>query len=197
MLTLARSFWRKALVTVAAAAAIVWLYETTIPDSKHSPLPLGWDDGVDPTAPPTAGSRQLFSATAYCKGFVTSSGVAVQAGAVAADPVLLPAGSIIEIDVGDAAHNGIYTVLDTGPEIRGRDVDIYMWSCHDALRFGRRPARITVLRLGWDPRATTPSLINRLFTRPSTARRPLPARPLPTSPPRGPDVPDQAPIVEP
>ena len=38
-----------------------------------------------------------------------------------------------------------------------------MWSCHEALEFGRRPVRLTVLRLGWNPQATTPSFIDRLF----------------------------------
>jgi hypothetical protein len=34
-----------------------------------------------------------------------------------------------------------------------------MWSCQEALAFGRRAARLTVLRLGWNPRATTSSLL--------------------------------------
>jgi 3D (Asp-Asp-Asp) domain-containing protein len=52
------------------------------------------------------------------------------------------------------AYRGIYTVLDTGPEIQGREVDIYIWSCHEALQFGRRHAEITVLRLGWNQKST-------------------------------------------
>ena len=42
---LARSFWAKALVTVTAASAFVWLYEVTIPDSKFSMLPLSFMPG--------------------------------------------------------------------------------------------------------------------------------------------------------
>ncbi len=177
-LNISRSGWLKALVTIVAIGGFVWLYEETIPDSKFSMLPMGFDSPLDPTVPPLPGVRQTFSATAYCKGLLTSSGVAAQTGVVAADPALLPIGSVVEVGVGNEQYDGIYTVLDTGPQVRGRDVDIYMWSCYEALRFGRRPARVTVLRLGWNPRATTPTLINRLFkrTEPGVA---LPSRPLP------------------
>ena len=53
-----------------------------------------------------------------------------------------------------------------------------MWSCNEALQFGRRPIRLTVLRLGWNPKATTPSFFDRLFKRPEPEQV-LPARPLP------------------
>ncbi len=175
---IAHSLWWKVLVTVVAVGGFVWLYEETIPDSKISMLPIGFNAALDPTTSPAPGVRQAFSATAYCKGLVTSSGVSAQTGVVAADPSLLPMGSVVDVQVGNDRYDGIYTVLDTGPEIQGRDVDIYMWSCNEALQFGRRTARITVLRLGWNPRATTPSFINRLFNRPDTPPV-LPSRPLP------------------
>lgn len=178
MVKISRSAWLKGLVTIVAVGAFVWLYEETIPDSKFSMLPLGFEGTTDPTAAPTPGIRLAFSATAYCKGLTTSSGVAVQTGVVAADPALLPVGSVVDISVGDEKYSGIYTVLDTGPEVRGREVDVYMWSCNEALRFGRRQARVTVLRLGWNPRATTPTFINRIFKRPESTA-PLPSRPLP------------------
>ena len=28
--------------------------------------------------------------------------------------------------------------MDTGPKVQGRHVDLYMWSCYEALAFGRR-----------------------------------------------------------
>ena len=73
---------------------------------------------------------------------------------------------LIEIDSLPAKYNGIYTVLDTGPAIQGREVDLYMWSCNEALRFGRRPTHINVLRLGWNPRASSPTFFDRFFSRP-------------------------------
>ena len=71
--------------------------------------------------------------------------------------------------------------MDTGPAVQGRHVDIYMWSCIEALKFGRQPIHLTVLRLGWSPRATSPSFLDRLFkaSEPvSTPPRPLPSRSL-------------------
>jgi 3D (Asp-Asp-Asp) domain-containing protein len=175
---LARSLWRKGLITLLAIAGFVWLYEVTIPDSRFSMLPLGFELGLNANAAPTPGGRVTFTSTAYCKGMVTSSGVAVQSGIVASDPSLLPVGSVINLDINDDKYDGVYTVLDTGPAVQGREVDIYMWSCNEALAYGRRPARLTVMRLGWNPRATTPSLINRFLHRPETPAV-LPSRPLP------------------
>lgn len=183
---LSRSLRWKALVTVLAAGVFVWLYEVTIPDSRFAVLPLGLDAPADPTAPPYPGARLTFSATAYCKGLTTSAGVAVQSGVMAADPAILPVGSVVDVGLGDTRYDGIYTILDTGPAVKGREVDLYMWSCNEALQFGRRSARLTVLRLGWNPRATTPSLINRLFRRPEPAAPTLPSRPLPLPPARTP-----------
>ena len=42
--------------------------------------------------------------------------------------------------------------MDTGPAVNGRHLDIYMWSCNEALALGRRDALVTVLRLGWNPK---------------------------------------------
>ena len=53
---------------------------------------------------------------------------------------------------------GIYTVLDTGPKIQGRLIDLYVWSCYEALDFGRRKVSLTILRHGWHPKDSAPSL---------------------------------------
>jgi 3D (Asp-Asp-Asp) domain-containing protein len=168
------SFWRTSFVTTVAACGFVSLYEVTALDSKYAAR-----NAVlrETTALPAPGARLAFSATAYCKGLETASGVAVQSGIVAADPELLPVGSVVEIDSLPGRYNGIYTVLDTGPAVQGRQVDVYMWSCNEALQFGRRPIHLTVLRLGWNPRATSPSFFDRIFRRPDPP--PLPSRPLP------------------
>src|SRR3954468_7551125 len=171
-------FWRKTIVTAIAAVGFVSFYEVTALDSKYvARLATMRDTG----AAPMPGSRLAFSATAYCKGIVTASGVPVQSGVVAADPELLPVGSVIEVDSLPQKYNGIYTVMDTGPAVQGRQVDVYMWNCNEALTFGRKAVRLTVLRLGWNPRATTPSFLDRFFKRPM-APEPLPARPLPQAP---------------
>jgi 3D (Asp-Asp-Asp) domain-containing protein len=167
-------FWRRTIVTAIAAFGFVSMYEVTALDSKYAARLATLHETL---ALPLPGSRLAFSATAYCKGLVTTSGVAAQTGVVAGDPELLPVGSVIEVDSLPPKYNGIYTVMDTGPAVQGREIDVYMWSCNEALQFGRRPVHLNVLRLGWNPRATTPSLLERMFKR--SEAPPLPSRPLP------------------
>jgi rare lipoprotein A len=93
-----------------------------------------------------------FVATAYCLEGTTQSGVRVQPGIVAADPAVLPVGSVVRIEEPDT-HAGIYTVLDTGGAIIGDRIDIYVPDCSDAREFGRQPVSLRVLRHGWDPQA--------------------------------------------
>jgi len=183
---LARSNWWKALVTVIAAVGFVWLFEATMLDSKYMTLPLALiEPGFDPVAAPSPGARLSFTATAYCKGLVTSSGVNVQTGITASDPELLPVGSVVQLDFREDKYDGMYTVLDVGPEIQGREIDLYMWSCIEAQHFGRRPVRMTVLRLGWNPHATTRGFFERFLSKPraDTGPDPLPSKPFPDTPP--------------
>ena len=168
-------FWRKVVVTSIAAVGFVSFYEVTALDSRYVARLATLQDI---SALPAPGARLSFSATSYCKGFQTAAGVPVQSGIVAADPEVLPLGTVVEIEQLPQKFNGIYTVMDTGPEIKGREVDVYMWSCNEALQFGRRPIRLTVLRLGWNPKATSPSFFERLFKR-TEPEQVLPARPLP------------------
>jgi 3D (Asp-Asp-Asp) domain-containing protein len=170
------SVWRKSIVTVIAVGGFVSLYEVTTLDSRYAARQAVLRET---TALPAPGARLAFSATAYCKGVTTASGVAAQSGVAAADAELLPVGSVIEIDTADSHYNGIYTIMDTGPAVQGRQIDVYMWNCNEALRFGRRPIHLVVLRLGWNPRATTPTFMERLFKRAGSDPPPLPSRPLP------------------
>ncbi|MEQ1574769.1 MAG: 3D domain-containing protein [Vicinamibacterales bacterium] len=159
---LSRSTWRKLAVTLVAVLGFVLLYDVTTIDQF-----LPWHTQLaDPTGP-VQGARLQFSATAYCKGNTTASGVEVRTGIAAADPGLLPVGSVVTVTTDDVRYNGVYTVMDTGPAVQGRELDLYMWSCKEALAFGRKPIQLTVLRLGWNPNASTPSLIDRIFRRPT------------------------------
>jgi 3D (Asp-Asp-Asp) domain-containing protein len=158
---LANSLWRKVLATVVVVAGFVWLYEVTILDSRFAARER---PTIDPS-PPIPGSRLLFSATAYCKGSTTASGVNVRSGIAAADPDLLPVGSVVQVDAPGTRYDGIYTVMDTGPQVQGRHLDLYMWNCNEALRFGRTAVRIAVLRLGWNPAHSSPGLVDTMFRR--------------------------------
>jgi 3D (Asp-Asp-Asp) domain-containing protein len=104
---------------------------------------------VPATTTTTVGRSAAFIATAYCSGTTTATGTRVRAGIVAADPDVLPMGSVIAIDLiekFDSRHDGVYTVMDTGSKIRGRRIDIYLKDCREAARFGRRAVQVTVLR---------------------------------------------------
>jgi 3D (Asp-Asp-Asp) domain-containing protein len=154
----------------------VLLYEARVLDSQQVAWMLGDKE-------PTPGSRLTFSATAYCKGTTTASGVRVRTGIAAADPTLLPVGTVVNIATGNTRYDGVYTVMDTGPEVKGRELDLYIWSCHEALRFGRKRVQVTVLRLGWDPSASSPTLVARLFRGREAARTaPAPTAPQPAAP---------------
>jgi 3D (Asp-Asp-Asp) domain-containing protein len=186
---LTRSFRRKLFVTVGAVVGFASLYEVTTLDSRYAARQA---EQREATAAPAPGARLRFTATAYCKGLTTQSGVRVRSGIAASDPDLLPVGSVVQIDSLGERYNGIYTIMDTGPKVQGRHVDLYMWSCYEALDFGRRPIHLTVLRLGWNPRATGPGMVDKLlnFRRPGPSRTsPAPASPAPARPAAAPETP--------
>jgi 3D (Asp-Asp-Asp) domain-containing protein len=85
------------------------------------------------------------TATAYCHGGRTQSGVRTHTGIISGDPLVLPIGSVVRIL--DGSETGTYTVMDTGSAIKGRRIDVYVPSCARAKRFGRRTLRVQVVRL--------------------------------------------------
>lgn len=91
-------------------------------------------------------SARAFSATAYCLKGRTASGGGVRRGIVAADPRVLPLGTRISMNAG--SYSGSYMVADTGGAVRGRKLDIWVPSCSEAIRFGRRNVTIAVVGKG-------------------------------------------------
>ncbi len=175
---ISRSFLWKAVATVGAAVGFVFVYETTVRDSRYT---AGQDTTPETAAIAQRGARLRFTATAYCKGETTASGVSVRTGIAAADPALLPVGTVVRLDTPDPKMNGIWTIMDTGPAVQGRTVDLYLWSCHDALRFGRRSIELEVLRLGWHPENSQPARVDGLFRqREINKARALAAEPAPS-----------------
>ena len=124
----------------------------------------------------------------------------MRSGVAAADSELLPVGSVIQADFESNQYDGVYTIMDTGPEVQGNELDVYMWSCFDALRFGRQDVHLVVLRLGWNPKNTTPLMETLFTTRPlRQARRRGKQPPLLPRTPRPERIPDGsiAPIPNP
>ena len=88
-------------------------------------------------------SRGMFTATAYCLRGRTAMGHGVRKGLIAADPRVLRLGS--RVNLGAGAYSGDYLVSDTGSRVKGRKIDIWMPSCAEARRFGRRSVSISAV----------------------------------------------------
>ena len=91
--------------------------------------------------PDTEGVHYI--ATAYSLRGRTASGRYVSQGIIAADPRILPLGSRVRLEAGP--WSGEYLVADTGGAIRGRKIDIWTPSSREAMKFGRRKVKLTVL----------------------------------------------------
>jgi len=87
-----------------------------------------------------------YVATAYSLRGRTASGAPVSKGIIAADPRVLPLGSRVRLDAGP--YSGEYVVADTGSQVRGKRIDIWTPTSREAMRFGRRTVKLTVLALG-------------------------------------------------
>ena len=108
---------------------------------------------IPETAPETAPAKtaeaapaspfQMFSATAYSLRGRTASGQSVTRGLIAADPRVLPIGTRVRVEAGP--WTGEYLVADTGGAIKGRKIDIWTPSSREAMQFGRRAVKVTVL----------------------------------------------------
>ena len=95
---------------------------------------------VKKTVSSKAVNRGSFTATAYCLRGRTAMGHGVRRGIIAADPRVLKLGS--SINLGAGSYSGNYLVSDTGGRIKGRKIDIWVPSCSEARRFGRRTVTI-------------------------------------------------------
>jgi 3D (Asp-Asp-Asp) domain-containing protein len=84
-----------------------------------------------------------YVATAYSLRGRTASGRMVSKGLIAADPRVLPLGARVRLETG--GYSGEYLVADTGRLIKGKRIDIWIPSSREAMKFGRRKVKLTVL----------------------------------------------------
>lgn len=178
---ISHSLWRKLVVTLVFGVGFVLVYQATILDSRYAARQSRLrEDRADPGP----GTRLRFIATAYCTGGVTASGLPPRSGIAAADPEVLPTGSVVQLSGSGGQYDGVYAIMDTGLIVKGRRIDIYTRSCDEAVKFGRRAVQLFVLRLGWNPRASGPGLLDSLLPwrdqRPPAPPPRLPSRPLPS-----------------
>ena len=92
--------------------------------------------------------RMELSATMYCLRGEMRTGVRTRDGMAAGDPRVLPLGSVVRVAHPDGRPVGIFVIMDTGGAIRGNKLDIYVHSCPEAVRWGRRPVVAEVLQIG-------------------------------------------------
>lgn len=87
-----------------------------------------------------------FVATAYSVSGETKSQAVTQEGrTIAADPRVLPIGTVVEVR-NAGPYSGQYVVQDTGPRIVGRKIDIYIAHVREAIRFGMRRVRVRIVK---------------------------------------------------
>ena len=98
------------------------------------------NDGDFEVAPET------YVATAYSLRGRTASGKPVSRGLIAADPSVLPLGTRVRVEAG--SFSGEYVVADTGGAVKGHRIDIWTPTSREAMQFGRRAVKLTVLSFG-------------------------------------------------
>lgn len=81
-----------------------------------------------------------FTATAYSLRGKMANGQNVHQGAIAADPRILPIGTVVHIE-----GMGTFVVKDTGGAIKGNKIDIWIPNRADAIKFGRRGIKLKVI----------------------------------------------------
>ncbi len=149
------------IVFVLLFGLIVFSAKPSIAETLLSPFTQQKEDAggsqgkvVDADAPDPAGNTKsvasgpssTYIATAYSLRGRTASGRMVTRGLIAADPRLLPLGSRVRLE--HPGYSGEYLVADTGGMIRGRRIDIWTPTSREAMRFGRRAVKLTVLSWG-------------------------------------------------
>jgi 3D (Asp-Asp-Asp) domain-containing protein len=119
--------WMLGVVAMAVALAVA----TVLASQSHSKRPA---------------SRTFRAAvTAYCISGETRSGTQTRPGIVAADPRVLPLGSVIRVRGLSRRFDRTYKVTDTGQAVKGRHIDIFIPDCAAAKQFGRQSARVQVV----------------------------------------------------
>jgi 3D (Asp-Asp-Asp) domain-containing protein len=112
---------------------------STLSDSADGPRSLSDAENFE-VAP------QTYVATAYSLRGRTASGLPVSRGLIAADPRVLPLGTRVRVEAG--SFSGDYLVADVGGGVKGRRIDIWIPTSREAMQFGKRAVKLTVLSFG-------------------------------------------------
>lgn len=125
------------IIKLEAAEVIETAADTVLLDE-----PLEPDEWLDFTATAYCACAQCCGKWAYTQGDVIRGAYGeplIENQTVAADPDVLPAGTVIEV-----SGQGTYTVADKG--VSGNHIDIYYENHNDALEYGRKEVKVRILK---------------------------------------------------
>ncbi len=140
--------------------------KSALTESAAKPAGISSSTSSEALVERVATPAESYTATAYSLRGRTASGKPVARGLIAADPRVLPLGTRVRVEAG--AWSGEYLVADTGGMVKGRRIDIWTPTSGEAMRFGRRPVKLTVLEYG-GKRAKTATVRPRLVNPPTTS----------------------------
>jgi 3D (Asp-Asp-Asp) domain-containing protein len=92
--------------------------------------------------------RMEMRSTAYCLRGMMRTGVRVRDGMAAADPNVLPLGSVVRVSHPDGRLIGVFVVMDTGGAVRGNKLDLWFSDCGEAEDWGTRRVVAEVIDIG-------------------------------------------------
>lgn len=97
----------------------------------------------------SAAIAMTFIATAYswgcgAEGFTYTERIPHHERTIAVDPKVIPLYSLVVIE----GFEGYRAAEDIGSAIKGNRIDIFMASCEDAIKFGRREVKVRLLYRG-------------------------------------------------
>lgn len=132
----------KILYTLATIAILTFTLNAQVKKSNDS-KPINKEIKTQPLVKKTASIEPVgllrFTATAYSIRGKMANGQNVHVGAIAADPRVLPLGTVVEI-----IGMGTFIVKDTGGAIKGNRIDIWMPNRKDAIKFGRKTIKVKI-----------------------------------------------------
>ena len=149
-----RRCWRRVRIPIVVIGFLCLLYcgyreHARVDDTTHMTLPVvaSSNELLETRYEKELSDLTDFQATAYCDIGITRSGAETRHGYVAADPKVIPLGSMIYIE--SPLMGGVYQVMDTGSKVKGRIVDIFLPGYERCMIFGRRMVKVKVLRYGF------------------------------------------------
>lgn len=137
-------FWQAVALSMSIITiGILYLYNQK-PKVEYKSITLQQSDSfLGEITAYTAGYESCGKLPTHPAYGITANGNKVKKGIIAVDTRVLPFGSKVYIE-----GLGVFTADDTGGDIKGNRIDIYMENLDDAIKFGRQYRKVIVLKKG-------------------------------------------------